>query len=202
LVILNLIFLGTVDVPAQDNSDCLACHSDETLEVKRNGKSVSLYVDEQKFSASAHTRLFCVSCHANLKDKDLPHEESLAKVNCGVCHTKEQEVYSTSLHGKALARLPRAARIATVHTTSSRSRIPLPQSTVGLATSKSRRCTAPLSTGGPSLGGTGLLRAARIATVHTTSYRSTIQPLPLLHSAYHWSAGRVTGKVHLFSASA
>ena len=87
-----------------DNDTCLACHADKALTTKRGARSVSLFVDGKKFSASVHSGLSCTSCHADLEGKDLPHEAPLKKVNCETCHTQEFEQHSRSLHGKAVAR--------------------------------------------------------------------------------------------------
>ncbi len=37
-------------------------------------------------AASVHGSLHCVSCHADLEGKELPHGEELAPVDCGTCH--------------------------------------------------------------------------------------------------------------------
>ncbi len=57
---------------------------------------VSLFVDGKKFSPSVHGSVGCTGCHADLEGKDLPHRKP-AKVNCGNCHTQEQELYSKFL---------------------------------------------------------------------------------------------------------
>lgn len=92
----------TAQGPTTD--DCLACHSDRTLTTKRGSRTVSLFVDGKKFAASVHGALSCVSCHAELEGKDLPHSTPLARVECGICHSEEQKQHSHSLHGKAIAR--------------------------------------------------------------------------------------------------
>jgi cytochrome b subunit of formate dehydrogenase len=106
--ILGLIWLGSNCLPAvlaaQTTEDCLMCHSDNTLKGSRNGKSFSAYVDEKKFAASVHADLSCIGCHADLEKKEIPHEERLARVDCGNCHAEEQKQHSESLHGRAIAR--------------------------------------------------------------------------------------------------
>ncbi|MBI5647666.1 MAG: cytochrome c3 family protein [Ignavibacteriae bacterium] len=89
---------------AQDNSDCLMCHSDKSLTGKRAGRTMPVYVDEKKFGGSAHKDLPCVGCHADLDGKELPHEDDLKPVDCGTCHGDIQKLHARSLHGKALAR--------------------------------------------------------------------------------------------------
>jgi uncharacterized protein with PIN domain len=88
---------------AQEVADCLACHGDRSLTTKRGSQTVSLYVGEKPFGASVHGSLSCVSCHADLEGKELPHEAP-QPANCGSCHTSEQEQHARSLHGKAIAR--------------------------------------------------------------------------------------------------
>jgi hypothetical protein len=108
---INLFFLTSVVLYlaaavsyAQDNSDCFMCHSDETLQKERRGETVSLYVDESRFSPSVHGEFSCVTCHADLDGAELPHGETLKEVQCGACHDDVQELYEQCLHGKATAR--------------------------------------------------------------------------------------------------
>ena len=89
---------------ADDDNPCLACHGEKTFATTRGNRTVSLYVDGKKFSASVHAALSCTGCHADLEGKELPHDVPLAKVECGRCHETEQKDLDISLHGKAAAR--------------------------------------------------------------------------------------------------
>src|SRR5512136_1198573 len=89
---------------AQENSDCLGCHSDRSLSGTRKGKQISVFVDEKKFTGSMHGSLTCISCHTDLEGKELPHEEDLKPVSCGQCHDKEEKLHASSLHGMAVSR--------------------------------------------------------------------------------------------------
>ena len=103
--ILFLLITAAAASPADiSNDDCLACHSDKSMTAKRGARTVSLFVDGKKFSASVHSALSCTSCHADLEGKDLPHSTPLARVQCGACHSDEQKQHANSLHGKAIAR--------------------------------------------------------------------------------------------------
>jgi hypothetical protein len=104
LVTLGLILLSGVSVYAQQNDDCLACHGDKSMTTQRGGRTVSLFVDAKRFAGSVHSSLSCTSCHADLEGKELPHSTPLKKVECGTCHSQEQELHSKSLHGRAAAR--------------------------------------------------------------------------------------------------
>ncbi len=87
----------------QPGAECLACHADKSTTTTRGGKTVSLFVDPKRFAASVHASFGCTGCHADLEGKDLPHDKP-APVKCGTCHSGEQDLYSKSLHGKAVAR--------------------------------------------------------------------------------------------------
>lgn len=86
------------------NEDCLMCHGEKSMTTKRGGRTVSLYLDQKRFTGSVHGSLSCTNCHADLDGKDLPHSTPLAKVNCGACHSDESQQHAKSLHGKAVAR--------------------------------------------------------------------------------------------------
>ncbi len=106
LVVFVAIGCSALAVPlhAQENSDCLMCHSDKSATGTRKGRTISVFVNESKFTGSIHGSLTCVSCHADLAGKEMPHDEELAKVDCGTCHTPEQELHAKSLHGMAIKR--------------------------------------------------------------------------------------------------
>ena len=88
--------------PKPSNEDCLACHGDSGLTTERDGKSVSLAVNPDKFKASIHGAMFtCVDCHTDLKTS--PHEVHPAKVNCATCHADQQAAYDRGFHAKAIA---------------------------------------------------------------------------------------------------
>ncbi|HUJ08899.1 MAG TPA: cytochrome c3 family protein [Verrucomicrobiae bacterium] len=88
-------------VYAIDNSDCFLCHSDQTLTMTNaDGKVVSLFIDEQKFSNSIHGKNLCTSCHSDITD--VPHAEHLKTVSCSQCHRVETQIYLSSDHGQAV----------------------------------------------------------------------------------------------------
>ncbi len=99
-----LLFAAPCISQGQENSDCLMCHEDKSLTAERQGKMISLFVDQRRFSQSVHADLSCVTCHVDLEGKELPHEAPVARVQCGTCHTSEEELHHESLHGKAVAR--------------------------------------------------------------------------------------------------
>jgi len=124
--VLVMLCVAAVRAGAQENTDCLACHSDKEATGTRQGASISIFVDEATFLGSAHKEMQCVGCHTDVAGKDFPHDEDLAPVDCGTCHGDEQELHARSLHGQAMAAgdpLAPHCRTATATTTSCRRRI-------------------------------------------------------------------------------
>jgi predicted CXXCH cytochrome family protein len=66
------------------------------------GKEVSVYVDMDILGKSVHTGFDCIDCHEDADVEDFPHEEILAKIQCGDCHPDAQENFDTGIHGQAL----------------------------------------------------------------------------------------------------
>ncbi|MEW6427599.1 MAG: hypothetical protein AB1568_06145 [Thermodesulfobacteriota bacterium] len=87
---------------ALTGTDCLDCHSDEGMTTEKDGKEISLFVDGEKFAASAHADNGCTSCHADAEVAGDMHPVPLKPVNCDRCHGAIAKVYKKSLHGQAL----------------------------------------------------------------------------------------------------
>jgi cytochrome b subunit of formate dehydrogenase len=75
------------------DADCFACHRQKDLK-SESGRSV--YVDETKHSAGAHSILNCTDCHTNIKE--FPHPARIAKVSCAACHAEEAADVPKSVH--------------------------------------------------------------------------------------------------------
>jgi predicted CXXCH cytochrome family protein len=103
IVTLSVGILFYSQLSAQTNSDCLDCHSDPDFTTERQGKEVSLYVDINILNKSPHEGFDCIDCHEDAAG-ELPHDENLAKVNCGNCHDSEKEKFDAGIHGMALKR--------------------------------------------------------------------------------------------------
>ena len=102
--ILFFLTITAASLVAQENSDCFGCHGDKSATGTRKGKTISVFVNEKNFSDAVHGSLTCISCHADLEGKEFPHEDDLKPVNCGTCHSSEQELHTKSLHGQAIVR--------------------------------------------------------------------------------------------------
>jgi cytochrome b subunit of formate dehydrogenase/5-methylcytosine-specific restriction endonuclease McrA len=82
------------------DKDCLACHADTTLTKDVHGKSISLYVDENKLKHSIHGSMYtCVDCHSDVKAT--VHETTPKKITCTQCHEDAEASYVRSVHVKA-----------------------------------------------------------------------------------------------------
>jgi formate dehydrogenase gamma subunit len=98
LLILGLILILIPNIPRAEEM-CLSCHGEKDLETTdEEGRTVSLYIDEQVFSNSVHGSFTCVDCHAGVKEEF--HEEKPGKVDCGMCHGDVLSEYKQSFHGK------------------------------------------------------------------------------------------------------
>ncbi len=89
ITFIGVLFLFTGKIFAQSNEDCLICHDDNEFTMEKNGKEISIGVSEEKFNASKHSKLKCISCHINFDDEEIPHSETLTPKSCGNCHQKQ-----------------------------------------------------------------------------------------------------------------
>ncbi len=91
---------------ARINEGCLRCHAAQGLNTKFEGKTVSLYVDVEKYKKSMHGTMACTYCHTNIAD--YPHTNALqgkalqAQVNreCSRCHKDIAPMYNNSIHSQ------------------------------------------------------------------------------------------------------
>jgi predicted CXXCH cytochrome family protein len=90
---------------AQENSVCLTCHEDKDLTGTRDGKEISVFVDEMVFSKSVHADMSCIDCHTDLKGVEDEHSEDVKAVNCVECHDDAAEQLTVSPHGKGRRKL-------------------------------------------------------------------------------------------------
>jgi predicted CXXCH cytochrome family protein len=103
ILLFILIFFITSE-SAPTNEDCKVCHSDPELTTKRRGRTISLYVDFQRFSRSIHKELDCIDCHEEANVDEFPHPDDLPFVKCSNCHEDVSEKFMAGIHGKALKR--------------------------------------------------------------------------------------------------
>lgn len=94
----TLLVIGLVILPpkiyAQSNDDCLMCHSDNELTMEKKGKEISLFVDENVYKSSSHSKLNCIACHKGFDAEAMPHAENIQDVKCVSCHQKDLTKHS------------------------------------------------------------------------------------------------------------
>ena len=100
IIIPILLLVPSSLLPAQSNEDCLGCHSDPGMTMKKQGREVPLFVDKDVLRHSAHESLSCVDCHQGFNPADIPHAKPIKPVACQTCH--EIAGYDGSIHGQAL----------------------------------------------------------------------------------------------------
>ncbi|HVL66954.1 MAG TPA: hypothetical protein VM364_06795, partial [Vicinamibacterales bacterium] len=81
-----------------ENADCLTCHEDEAA-ARADGTPV--VVKPAVLEQSIHLSLSCVDCHQDLAGAELPHAETLKRVDCSTCHGDAQEHFAASAHARA-----------------------------------------------------------------------------------------------------
>lgn len=101
LIALGASMLAPPPSLAAGNGACMACHEDDALSHEKNGKTVSLFVDEKKLSGSVHRGLKCADCHKDAALDDGEHKPALSPVNCGSCHADTAVDYGAGAHRMA-----------------------------------------------------------------------------------------------------
>jgi cytochrome b subunit of formate dehydrogenase len=104
VVAVALVVSASPGTSAQENDDCFMCHADPELTGTRGGAEIPVFVNEHDYDASVHAELDCIVCHLDLEGTDLPHEDDLELVDCGLCHDDRAEEHQRSLHGQAAVR--------------------------------------------------------------------------------------------------
>ncbi|MBT8117001.1 MAG: hypothetical protein KJO66_04165, partial [Gammaproteobacteria bacterium] len=95
--------LAVLPAEAQENRRCLRCHSDDELTGFKGDDEISMYVDEDRYAASMHGDMECITCHVDLEGTRRRHPEDVEPVDCSVCHEAAQAEIDASLHGLAAA---------------------------------------------------------------------------------------------------
>jgi len=83
------------------NDDCLGCHGDSTMTTQKDGKTISLFVDENTFKETVHAANGCVSCHVEAEVAGDEHPFPMTPVDCAGCHDAIGDTYGKSAHGLA-----------------------------------------------------------------------------------------------------
>lgn len=102
MVWFSFVPLVVAEGEAIPNEKCLECHSDPDFTMEREGKEVSIFVDEKKLSESVHAKNLCSECHGDLTAEHPDDEKPAHKVDCARCHEEQSLSFGMSVHGKAL----------------------------------------------------------------------------------------------------
>jgi predicted CXXCH cytochrome family protein len=82
------------------DKDCLACHGRPDLTTERDGRSVSLFVDEEAYRPSSHGGTACAQCHTEVTpSRERACETVVSPVDCSICHAEQVTDYEIGLHG-------------------------------------------------------------------------------------------------------
>jgi formate dehydrogenase gamma subunit len=95
-------FLSQSFAAALKDSDCLECHSDQTLsKTSPEGREISLFVDHAKLALSVHRTNACISCHGDITSGHPDDNVPIRLVDCASCHERQTQSYGASVHGLA-----------------------------------------------------------------------------------------------------
>jgi hypothetical protein len=99
----SLLALAATAADSIPNGDCFQCHGDKEL-TKTNaaGQAVSLFVDENRFTASRHGTNTCAGCHTDVGSGHPDDGVPVKPVTCTQCHQESSESYGASAHGRAV----------------------------------------------------------------------------------------------------
>ena len=87
------------------DKDCLTCHARKDLSMTRDGRKISLFVDEDAKTASTHGKVACAQCHTDVSPSRTRACETIKKkVDCSVCHAEVVTIYRSSIHGQLAAK--------------------------------------------------------------------------------------------------
>ena len=88
IAIIMVLSFAAVPALAVDSEDCLTCHETTLKDTTKTYHSL--------VAQSAHSGMECTDCHTDIVE--LPHADTLGKVDCGVCHDQAAEDYK--YHGR------------------------------------------------------------------------------------------------------
>jgi len=99
-----VIIINSAPALAIDNNNCGQCHSNPDLKkTNGDGKTVSLYVNEERVNTAAHRYIDCTTCHSgNPHDTTSELNKLSLAQKCGTCHQYEYEQHLNSVHGQQL----------------------------------------------------------------------------------------------------
>lgn len=113
LLVIVFVILIPKPILAADTEGCLTCHGQPGFNTIIDGKTISLYVDSDKFDAGKHTAKKCSDCHPGFTagtatGSEGPHTTAQISTfrkdalnSCQKCHDKAYWEHKNGPHGKA-----------------------------------------------------------------------------------------------------
>jgi len=95
-----IFFFSFCAASSQTNKECLDCHKEKDMTMEKNGKTISIFIDEKLSSASKHADMSCVDCHSGYDPGNIPHNQKPEKIDCLTCH--ESGGMEKSAHSKTV----------------------------------------------------------------------------------------------------
>lgn len=95
-----LIIATSISVTfAQTDQDCLSCHADSSMMSAMGIEDWQpLVMDAERYTQTIHSQMGgCVNCHYDISE--FPHPDTVAAVDCGMCHYDAQQNWAESAHG-------------------------------------------------------------------------------------------------------
>jgi hypothetical protein len=62
---------------------CFGCHSVQGMQKIKDGKTISLQIEQERFEPSVHGAFECTACHSDITQ--IPHPSELKPVQCETC---------------------------------------------------------------------------------------------------------------------
>jgi predicted CXXCH cytochrome family protein len=103
MMVIIMLFIPIAGIAASatpQNDRCITCHSSSEMIAKKDGH---LYIDPNKFTATTHAMIGCVSCHDKVSANHPNDGSRPAKASCKECHSQIESEYTASIHGKNAA---------------------------------------------------------------------------------------------------
>ncbi len=97
--LISLLYVPLLWAQPVTKEVCLGCHSVPGLQKSRDGKNISLQVNQETFDRSIHGAFECTTCHRDISQ--VPHKSELKPVQCDSCHAASVKAYRESIHAKA-----------------------------------------------------------------------------------------------------
>lgn len=87
------------------DEDCMKCHGKTDLTGRRDGATVSMFVDTDSLHSSMHRQVSCAQCHTGAtRSHQRPCETVAEKVDCSICHSETVVDFIQSSHGQLVDR--------------------------------------------------------------------------------------------------